>query len=506
MSDPRHGATVGKRLAALMADTHVKVRTALLPHETHYRAKATEAFLEQSESELAPTLRRAFQHVLDDDETPEEIKQFFRSMTGPEHQGQFFLVVASILGLAMAGPGAAASGLLQILKNGSFDRWPEVPLTPAELALAVVRGEASEGDAAHEARKSGTAEGRFDLLTRITGEAIAIEQLLLLYRRGQIDEGRLERGIRQSRIRNEWVPEVKQLRYAPPGAGEVIAAAVQNHLSIPEATRHLANAGIDPAEFQWLYETAGSPPGLHELLDLLNRGEFSENDMRQAIRESRVKDKYVDAMLKLRVHLMPMRTIVSAVRQGVIDDGAALQKLAHLGVPADDAAILVKEGHSTKTAGVREASASQVVQSYELGMVNKDAAHAQLVKLKFDDESANLLLDLGDHRRQMALRERAANRIGSAYIAHHTDRTTASAALDRIGMNTDERDHLLQLWEQERNTNVRTLTEAQIIRLMKKGLLTEAEAVARHIALGYTEPDARLLVSEWAPQPTTGGA
>jgi hypothetical protein len=73
-------------------------------------------------------------------------------------------------------------------------------------------------------------------------------------------------------------------------------------------------------------------------------------------------------------------------------------------------------------------------------------------------------------------------------------RSDASGYLDRIGIPSQQRDYLLDLWDIESAGNVRLLTPAQIVKAYSTTLITADDALARLQQQGYSEGDATLLL------------
>jgi hypothetical protein len=66
--------------------------------------------------------------------------------------------------------------------------------------------------------------------------------------------------------------------------------------------------------------------------------------------------------------------------------------------------------------------------------------------------------------------------------------------LDAIGMPATQREYLLRLWVLEESANVRTLTEAQVIKALKDQLISVEDAAGRLVAMGYSETDVSILL------------
>lgn len=499
MTGPPSGRHLGRKLADIMHESRVAAASKIIPGELSARADYHRSFMESVEQDLAPMFRTIFQTAVDDPATPVEAKAFLRPLVQPEHQGQFFLTLLAVLGLAFEAPGAAAAGWIADLRAVAFTRTPAVPLTPDQMAEAVLKGAADEREAVGEALKSGVNQSRLEMLVKLTGDPPGPQELMEALRRGYIDEARFEHGIRQGRIKNEWIDVLNALRYAPPSAGLAIAAAVQNHLSRDEAVKKVSEAGIDPANYQWLYDTHGRPPGTVEMIQLLRRGKATSDEVAQAIRESDVKDKYIPAILELAHVTPPQRTVVSGLRQGAVDEAQARTWLGHLGLdgPAQD--MLIREAHNTKSQTVRDLSMSEAVTLFTDGLIDEARLVAMLHSLRFTDEAAGELVQLAKIKRVHAATVAAVNRVRSSYVAHRIDRGTANTTIDALGVDADTRDHLMVLWDEERATNRRLLTEAQVHALRKATIIDDAGFLSMHVAMGYTEADAGLLLRLYFP-------
>jgi hypothetical protein len=477
-----------------MHDARVAAGSKLIGVETDHRAAYHKSFMEGVEADLAPMFRTMFGDMLEHPDVPEEAKAYLRPLLEPEHQGQFFLTLAALVGLALAGPAAAAAGWLQRMQYASMQEHGDTAIPMEAAAVGVVKGELTFEEAERQAQKSGMRADVFAALIAITGDPPGPQELQEALRRGYIDEARFAHGIRQGRTKDEWIDVLTRLRYAPVSAGEALAAAVQNHLSIDEATRHVSEAGVDPANFGWLYETHGRPPGIQELIQLWRRGAVDQATVEQAIRESDVKNKYIPAMLHFAKHVLPQRTVVSMRRHGVIDDARAMELFKEEGITGADADALLLESHQQRSQNVRDLTAAETVALYVEGIIDRTRALAMLSALHFSAEAGTALLQLADVKREHAAIAASVRRVHSAYVGHRIDRATTSTRLDALRLDAAARDQAITLWDEERAANVRPLTEAQIVRLRKADLIDDAEFVARHIAMGYTADDAALLL------------
>ncbi|HUZ84160.1 MAG TPA: hypothetical protein VMU66_05660, partial [Gaiellales bacterium] len=177
-----------------------------------------------------------------------------------------------VYGLVQQLVGAVLSPFEQAVTSAVMSADPLVPLSPADLALMVIRNIRAEGDAAGEAAMSGINATRFSDLVLMTGDAPAPQALAEALRRGLIDAARFDTGIRQGRLRDEWGTLMQKLAVQQPSPMQALTAAVEGQLDPATAQTKFAEFGGDPANYEWLFGTVGSGPSPIEAASMAYRG------------------------------------------------------------------------------------------------------------------------------------------------------------------------------------------------------------------------------------------
>lgn len=369
------------------------------------------------------------------------------------------------------------------------------PPGSGEAVAAAVEGHIDIGRLADLLGQNGIDPGFAQLMYDTHGRPPGPESMLDLFRRGLVDQGTVEQAIRESDIKNKYIPQIISGTYRPPTTGEAVAAAVEGHIDQNTMADIVQQNGIDRRWAGMLYDTAGRPPGAQEMIHLWRRGEVDQGAVEAAIRESDIKNKYIPAILATKRAIPPMRTVVAMLRHGVITQARGLELLKDNGYVAEDAAAMVAEAASTKTQAEKDLAKGEVSALYGARAIDRPAAAGYLAKLGYDTGEQNLILGLVDSARSRRYKEAAGSRVRSLYTGHHISRATASTDLDKIGFSAVEREELLRLWDLERSANVHMLTEAQLRAMVKKNLIDDATYVRRLVELGYTQPDAELLLA-----------
>lgn len=490
----------GNRIGQVIA-AHVERAVRAGAHESakenrYHNEKSREAFLEEIEDVFAPHMRAMFETVVNDPNVPDTIKDLLGHATEPTHQVE--ALVAIIVLPFILGPlaHAVADPFLLQLQQTMFAAHPERAIDPATAAVMVVKGARDYADALKDAEGAGINGNRFADMVKATGDPPAIQELLLAYRLGYIDKARLEHGIRQSRVKDEWVDVLERLRYVPPGAGAAVEFVLKGHMSEADGQRLYADNGLDPKYFATHVASTGRPPGPEQLLELLNRGEVSEAHVRQAIKQSDVNNAYIDDVLKLRRYYPPPRTIPTLLRSGAINDSQALHYLKSAGMTDELAAAYVKTAKKEKTTKAHTATESQVLHMYATRYITHAVATQRLEKLGYTADESRFVLAAADAEEHYRLQQQAVSIIRARYVAHRLDRSTVSRDMDTLGVPHEARDQLIRVWDLERQASAKAITPAEALAMFERNLpgWDEAHTLAWLEADGYSSADAHSLI------------
>jgi hypothetical protein len=484
-----------RTIADAIFDRYETTRARLHPDELKRHALDRAAFVDAFEDHGRDMLAPFVEQIASLESVPEFLGPLLTSMAGPEGFSASTEIVAAVAAVIFVVIQRIAEPMLQDLVNDTWHRFQAMPLSPPDVALNELRGGIYKGGGAGEASLSGVNPQRYAALLENTGEPPAIQEMLFLLRRGKVGAGDVEKAIRQSRVRDEWIGAVLDLTYGPPSSADAIGAAVRNLLSDGEAARIVAENGIDPANYDWLRASAGRPPGTEQMLQLLNRGVIDEGTVVQSIRESDIKDKYIGAILEMRRHLMPERTVVSAIGKGVFSRDEGIQHLLLLGFSPEDAAALASEASGTKVAAGKTLSVSLIVDGYKYGLETRSDAAGHLGELGYDTFESSFMLDVADAEVAHTEHVAAVHRVRTLFVGRHIDQGTARTDLIALGVPAAQADALLAVWVHEQAANVASLTKAELGRARKLGWLTDQQYLARVEALGYSPADAALLLS-----------
>lgn len=488
-------------LASQLLDEWQRRQPELTAHKHEAVKGLVNEWLEAHEQDLASLVRPHVLRMLESDQVPDHVRELLNVLAAPEHQTQFFTALFAIQGIINAFVQAAVAPYVNDVSQAAWSHDPSLMLSPDQAADLVLKGWWSQADGEHEAALSGIGTNRFTRMVQLAGEPPGVMGLLDLWRRGLLSDADLERGVKESRVRDEWLDTVKLMATVAPSVAEVLSGYVQGHLSEADAREKFKHAGGRDEDFSWLFQTTGRPPGAQEMLHLWNRGVVTEADVDAAIRESDIKDKYLPAVKALRVYLPPPRSIVAMIRQGAISDAEARTFLTDAGVAPDVQETFIKSGHHTAASAVKQISAAKVVTGYEEGTLSRSQAEAQLATTGWNATQAGMLLDIADAALVHKEQQHVISSARTLYTRHRVSRSDTSIALDATGITPTQRDSLLRLWDIERVENAHVLTKSEVLGAYRRGKRDKAWTNEHLLALGYAEADLDAIRAEAWPPP-----
>lgn len=459
--------------------------------------------LDKFEADIAPLIAPIIQRLLDDPSTPDHLLPLLGMAANPEHFGESIIIGIAIGTILSPVLGAAIAPEVQVIANNAWKINDTQPLTPDLLAAATIKGVAPNFDKVSEAAFSGVNAERFGIMTETAGQSIGTEEALLLLRRGQISEAEFERIIRYSNVRNDFIPDIKLLQYAPPSVGEVIAGALKHHLDDTTAQTYMSDAGIDPkVNYAWMKAAAGRPPGIEQIIHLWNLQTsgvlatgVDEAFVDAAVEQSDINDHYLPAVKMLRHYFPPPRSIVPMLRSGGINEAQARQLLTAYGVGEPWATAFITEAHTTKASTAKELSVAQVSRLLGGGFINEGEAQTRLAATGHPADQVTLLLDLANGAAEEKLQTALLSKIRALYVAHKIDKPHATTSLTEGKIPAAAQTQAFAIWDIERTATVHHPTVANVVGAYRRKVITPLETKTRLAQLGVDPADMLIEVA-----------
>ena len=513
------------KVAQLLADTiiglHPHVSTLAEKEKELFRAKFLDG-LEEHTAKLAGPLLDA---ITNTNLVPDELTAVIGELSIPQEQftgiiSQFFIFgVLFTMGQSILAP------FIQQINNDVWSKHADRPLSPADIATAVIRG-ISLGDSSKvpvpdwaftEAAKSGLGEEAFSTMVGVAGMAPALQLLFEMIRRQIITEDQLTEGIKQGDVKDEWIPYVEKLRYVQPTPGDMVRAAVQDQwdsepvdVTYSKQYEWAQKLGLEPAGYlddnpNWfniLVNIAGRPPGPQEMARAANRGitdwdgrGSSSVSFSQAISESDIKNKYIGILKKLAVYFPPSSEVKTLLMHGGIDDSQAEKLWVANGVPADLAKAYMHLATVEQMTQDRALAKGDILTLVQEQALSDEAATELLQQIGYSGTNAVHLIEMAHYRYELETLRRVIQKVATLYTSRKITATQAKEGFQGLGMPESQIDAMMQILEHQREAQVLIPTAAEIKGGFKYGVIPQTEAITMLTNLGYDAWDAWFTLS-----------
>jgi hypothetical protein len=252
--------------------------------------------------------------------------------------------------LAGTATGAAmGSGLVSLLTNemtpvlgAVIASNPNIRLSPAEAAAAMVRGLSWGPDLATDAASQGINSNRFDTLKALNTQVLSPGEIVELYRRGELDYAAALRFFHRAGFDGDHARRMLTL--------------YRQHISLPEAAQMWNRSIVDDGELRDIgrvngftaedarrySELGGEPPAPEVLYTAFRRGFIDQARLRRGIVQGPIRNEWFDVLEKLQYRSMTPTDAGQAVTQGHMTVERAQQIAKEYGINPADMAIMIE--------------------------------------------------------------------------------------------------------------------------------------------------------------------
>jgi hypothetical protein len=463
----------------------------------------------------------------------------------------------------------------QFIVNEAWKLHPDRPPDAYILAQGVAQGQVDPDSAREWAHEQGISDGAFAALVNTANVGPALGEAYRAWRRGELTPDQFVTATKRLGIEDQWVPALMALKQEPLDPAQIATAVHRNIMrdsslivreppttagkvpQVPESSLDPANeatwSGIDHERLRVLVGITGLPPGLVQMLQLLNRDEVTEDDVRRSVAQSNLRNEYMDVVLALRRHLLTPHEYEEAALRGIMGRDAADAGAALSGMEKQDAQLLFEimgrplSVHQITTGLARGGTfggtyadipepfrdavrRSNIRPEYaKLAYANRYTIPSYFVLRALMQSGALTEAEGADYFQQLGWPPTLADAAAAAFAGGTTSttdplirsaRTALVTALRRAFVLGDEDeaaarallaaesvsaatiDTLIATWTRERSITRKELTPTQLKKALGEGITNPAtgapftvdEVIAELVVRGYSSNDARVFI------------
>lgn len=493
---------------------------------------------------LAKTLHEWFAQSVPDAPNsldPETIREAFGSMPllvkGPAQLAITLLTATAFLA-------ALNTANIRLAEQASLEDHQPTPLTPAELANAVVQNQIDPNEAWREAQFSGVNQHRFQVMVDTAGLPPGVGELLQLWNRGVIKEPDVEQGIREGHTKDKYIQSLKELRWWLPTPADLVHwltrevwvdEFVQRFGMDQELNQQIKNAQPyftanavrdelvklfwrahwtlpSPSMGEEMFHRT-DPNGAGETISLPGGGTtkrvIGRADLLRLYRAAGFEPYWRDPMI--RVAFNPLTRIDSRrmYLQGTIDDARLFSSYLDLGYSEADAGLFVSWMQANKAAQQKAQVEKHITpittalkNAYKRGQLNAIDFKTRAVQLGEDGDVVDVWIAQLDAERETDRADRLRDGVHRLFVDGFISEDEAGSRLQAEGFTSAEWMRLRDDWRIDSEFRTasddakaaRALTRQNLITAYRDQLIQEPELRQRLTSMGYHQDEQDLWI------------
>jgi len=194
--------------------------------------------------------------------------------------------------------------------------------------------------------------------------------------------------------------------------------------------------------------------------------------------------------------------VQSAYISGVISEDDFRSALSGMKITGDAQDLVVKITELKRqikqipdyTKEYRTDLKGMVEKAYTARIIDKNTALSMLVSLGIPDNQATMLLANADLNYTYGSRSEIINLIGKSYISRAIDRGKAIELLGKQNVSGTEQSQILLEWDNQRDFRIRRLSQSQYEKALLAGYISVDDYIEALRGLDYTDADIEILL------------
>lgn len=427
----------------------------------------------------------------------------------------------ALVNIANTGPGVSEAYLLwrrgeineagfrrAAKRTGLEQEWIEalvkakdVLLSSQELAMMQQQGFVSQARANSEGALQGVTNERQQLRYDVSGLPPGVGEALQMLRRKIITAAEFAQIVREGHTKTKYTDELLALKDQVLHATDYAGLRIRGWISAEESYAGGALTGYGKEDMDRLFQNRGRPATTHQVFIGMRRGgkvggptTGIDPDFLKAVQQSDIRPEYANPLWAGRFTYPAAFVLRTLASSGDLTQAETEEILLFEGwEPTLAKKVSIKWSAGTATTQRKE-TAAHLALEYGSGHISDGEYVAALKELGYSDQAAALEVDLTNWKATKKYRDKAIDKVASRFIGLQFSEAEARQALADLTVPARATELYLRAWSLERDDEGTSLSQAQVGKAYKKGLLTLDAATARLGDLGMLPADAALYL------------
>ena len=211
------------------------------------------------------------------------------------------------------------------------------------------------------------------------------------------------------------------------------------------------------------------------MIELWRRGMVTEDQVKAALRESRLKDSYIDDVVQLKLQLPALYETRTLLADGGLTAAQGTEILLAQGYEADIVKAIVANADGSATAATKTLTEAMYADLYKERAITAAEFQQELIALGYTQAQGELIQTVYDNAIAITTRNGVITKVKSAYIAHKITESDAQTDLNSLGIPADMVTQLIDDWDIIISTDIKQLSAAQVADAWQMNLFSQRQ-------------------------------
>lgn len=214
-----------------------------------------------------------------------------------------------------------------------------------------------------------------------------------------------------------------------------------------EINQYFEKQGFDPDWAKRYWRSHWELPSPMQGYEMLHRGLITADDLETLLKISDYPPFWRDKLAQISYNVLTRVDVRRLMQTGLIDRARALEAYQAMGYTPEDAELLTQFAEQGITQNEKDLTKTDVLDLYEEGLTDRGSTAGNLIKMGYDAQEAEAILQLTDVRIAKAARTDLINYTKERYLGHKIEEGAARSELTQIGLKSQSVDRYIFNWQ-----------------------------------------------------------
>lgn len=237
-------------------------------------------------------------------------------------------------------------------------------------------------------------------------------------------------------------------------------------------------------------------PSPNQVYEMLHRGLIDQSTMEELLRISDYPKFWRDKLVGISYNVYTRVDLRRLLQSGIITESEALTGYKEMGYDAKKAENLTKFAKIGISEKEKDLTRTDVINLYEDNLLDRGQVSDALVKMGYDSQEADYLLDRADFNIAKSMRSDLINYTHERFLAKLIDKTAVITELTTAGLTQNQIDRYQLQWDRSVETTTTPVSKADALKFYAGDYIDESQYKSYLQKLGYSSSDIELYVKQ----------